>query len=163
MRVVEQAGHESIRHACFALGPNKFAFVVPPGFRLDIATDERVVLVNKDFTCLISLRIAAPATPEAQRAALLTRYPGAKILEELPLAVANQNGQMFDLQCATEGVVRFARAAFIPSPAGVLEFTLLSSPDKFREVQADFSFLLQTLRTSDATQELKVIAFADQS
>jgi hypothetical protein len=163
VRVAESTGRETIRHACFALGPNRFAFVIPPGFRLDTATAEKVVLVNNDFSCLISLRIAAPTPPEARREDVLTQYPGAKILGELTFTAANQTGPAFDLQCSPGGVVRSVRVAFIPSPAGVLEFTLLCSPDKFRGFHGDFDFLLQTLRTSDATRELKMVQLADQS
>ncbi len=162
-RIEQRAGRETIRHACFALGPNKFAFVIPPGFRMDTAGNDKVVLVTSDFSCLISVRIVPAASLEARREAVLEQYPGAKILEELSVSAASQSGPAFDLQCSTSGVPRTARVAFIPSPAGILEFTLLSQPGQFRARKSDFDFLLLTLRVGDANQELKVIQFGDQS
>ena len=162
-RVEQRPGREAIRHACFALGPNKFAFVLPPGFRMDVAGNDKVVLVTSDFSCLISMRIVPAAAPEARREAVLDQYPGATILEELSVSAASQSGPAFDLQCTTSGVARTARVAFIPSPAGILEFTLISTPGQFRARKSDFDFLLLTLRVADANHELKVIHFGDQS
>lgn len=163
VRVEERLGRETVRHACFSLGEKKFALVLPPGFRLDTATNEKIVLVNKDFSCLISIRIVAPVSLDERRESLLTQYPGAKILTESSATAAGQSGPAFDLQCNKSGIARAARVAFIPSPAGVLEFTLMGSPNELPAHKTDFDFLLLTLRTGDANQELQAIHFGETS
>jgi hypothetical protein len=138
--------------AYLTAGTNKFAFLVPAGFRMDISGEDGFSLVSADYRCWLTFRIAGPVPPGAKelkpgacRELLLIRRPGAKILEEFSLAAAGQRGPAFSLQWkGPSGVSQSARAVFIPSPAGVLEFGVFASPDNLPKFHGSFNTLLNT-------------------
>jgi len=146
-----------VPRAYVTTGTNQFAFVVPEGFRVDASNPETILLTQNDYSCFLTLRIASPAPadpsdvkPDFCRALLSSRFPGAKISEAFSLAAANHSGPAFNLQWTTSGgVAQSARVAFIPSAAGLLEFSLVASPGKFSGGQPPFNSLLLTFRTNE--------------
>jgi hypothetical protein len=138
-------------------GTNRFAFMVPTGFRLDASNPERIVLLAEDYSCFITFRIrsAMPAdtqelNSEEYRGLILSEHPGAKMLDEFSRAAANHTGPAFDIQWKNNfGIEQTARLAFVPSPAGVLEFGLFSSPEKFSAGQPAFNHFLLGFYTNE--------------
>jgi hypothetical protein len=143
-------------------GASKFGFVLPAGFRLETEDAQKVTLVSADFSCVLAFRVLDPASsgtteldPASYRELLLSRHPGGKILEEFSLAAASRRGPAFDLRWnATGAVPRRERVLFIPSAAGVLEFSLVASLDKFEAGRQGFDALLVSFRAADANGRL---------
>jgi len=81
---------------------------------------------------------------------LLNRHPGAKILDPFSREAAGHSGPAFDLQWVNAGgAEQSARVAFIPSLAGVLEFGLLTTADKFPGGKAVFDSLLAGFQSNE--------------
>jgi len=141
---------------------SKFGFVMPAGFRLETQDAQKVTLVSADFSCLLSFQVLDPAPPSGRELdpafyhdLLLSRHPGGKILEEFSLAAASRRGPAFDLSWNAPGpVARCERVLLIPSDAGVLEFSLVSSREKFEPGRRSFKALLATFRTAGADGRL---------
>ena len=124
--------------AIVSVGTNQFAFEVPPGYRMDASDSGRVSLVSRDYSCLISFRIAGSVAPEATaldsapyREFLASQFPGANILEQFSMSANNRSGPAFEFEWGGAGVFQRSRIAYIPSRGGVLEFSVSASPDKF--------------------------------
>jgi hypothetical protein len=149
---------EPVFRACVTAGTNKFAFLVPGGFRLDAnhSTPEVISLVSKNYNGWLTLRIAGPMPEGGKelesgpcRELLLSRHPGAKILNEFSLTAAGRSGLAFDLQWEmTGGMMQSMRVAFIPSEVGVLEFSLAASQRAFSKYQGSFNTMLISFRAS---------------
>ena len=145
-------------------GTNKFAFLMPAGFRLDASDTQSVTLVSADYNCLLTWRILGQVPPEspdldpaACREVLMQRRPGAKVQDEFTLPALGRRGPAFELRWnAKGGVPRYERVAFIPALAGVLEFSLASSPERFKAALPAFDLLLLSFRASDAKGKLVV-------
>jgi hypothetical protein len=150
--------------AYVTFGTNKFGFVMPAGFRLETQDVQKVTLVSADLSCLLTFRMLeslAPGTteldPAPYRDLILSRHSGCKILEEFSQAAVNRSGPVFDLRWnATGGVPRRERILFIPSEAGVLEFSLVSSLENFEAGRQGFNALLITFRAADADGRLNM-------
>lgn len=170
LRSEEIIGSEAVKRAYVHSGTNEFAFVVPPGFRFDGSNPEKLVLVKNDYTCFINFRVVKPGPSEAGelkveglRQTLLSRYPGARVLEEFTQSAANQSGPAFDLQFRSAAdVLQSARVVFIPSAAGVLEFTLVANADQFTDGREAFNTLLLTFCTNQGGK-LEITPFSDKS
>ncbi len=149
---------QPVYRAYVTAGTNKFAFLLPGGFRMDAKSlaQNTITLVNTDYTCWITFRIAGPVPigakeldPKPCREILLSQHPGATILEEFSLGAASQSGPAFDLHWETSGgVAQAARAVFIPSAAGILEFSLLASRGNLSKFRGSFNSLLVSFRAS---------------
>jgi len=163
-------GISAANRAYVTAGTNTFAFQMPAGFRLETADPQKVSLVSADFNCLLTWRILGPVPPESPdldpascRALLLERHPGGKIVEEFPLPALGRRGPAFELRWnASGGAPRYERVVFIPALAGVLEFSLVSSPEKFKAAQPEFDLLLLSFRASDAKGKLVVPMLSDK-
>ncbi len=161
----ERFGDEQHRRVFMNVGGQRLMLLVPQDFRVDIANPEKVVLVNRDYSCVLSFRLAAPGSVAAAalnadlcRAWLSARLGDLKIQEEFSLTAASGSGPAFDLICKVDGVVRASRVAFIASPFGVLEFTSLSSPEKFEAAKATLRYMLRSFRIGDANGQLEILA-----
>ena len=157
-------GNEQRRRVVVTAGGRRLRLAVPQGFRVDITSPEKVVLVNRDYSCVLSFRLAAPGgdagaslNPALGRAWLSARLSDLKINEEFSLTAGHGSGPAFDLVCNVDGVVRASRVAFIASPVGVLEFTSLSSPKQFEEAKTKLRFLLRGFQISDPNGKLEII------
>jgi hypothetical protein len=150
--------------AYVTFGTNKFGFVMPAGFRLETKDAQKVTLVSADLSCLLTFRVLEslpPGTteldPALYRDLLLSRHPGCKILEEFSQAAVSRRGPAFDLRWnATGAVQRRERVVLIPSNAGVLEFSLVSSVENFEAGRQGFNALLITFRAADADGRLNM-------
>jgi hypothetical protein len=150
--------------AYVTFGTNKFGFVLPSGFRVETEGAQKVTLVSEDVSCLLTFRVLdslPPGTteldPALYRDLLLSRHPGCKILEEFSQAAVSRRGPAFDLRWnATGAVQRRERVLFIPSDAGVLEFSLVSSLENFEAGRQGFNALLITFRAAGANGRLNM-------
>ncbi|MBI3877733.1 MAG: hypothetical protein HY300_17535 [Verrucomicrobia bacterium] len=143
------------------VGTNKMALLVPQGFRMHAdAGQRRIVLAENDERCVITVQLHGPVPPpekpgapllkpEVYRDLLLQRHPAAKVIEEYTLSAAGQSGPAFDAALRNAaGLSQRMRVAFIPTPAGVVEFNMLAGEDKFAEFHAAFNSLLLTFRAA---------------
>jgi hypothetical protein len=156
--------------AYITAGTNKFAFLIPAGFRVQTTDSQQVTLVSHDYNCLLTWRLLGPVPPETSelepapyRALLLSRHPGGKIVEEFTLPALGRQGPAFDFRWNAAG----ARAnrelvVFVPALAGVMEFSLLSSPEKFDTARSEFDLLRLSFRASDANGKLVVPIISDK-
>lgn len=163
----EMIGWEQYRRVFMNVGGQRLMLVVPQEFRADISNLEKVVLVNADYSCVLSFRIAVPGcvaptalNADLGRAWLTARLGDLKFEEEFSLSAGNGSGPAFDLICKMDGVVRASRVAFIASPFGVLEFTSLSSPEKFEAAKANLRYVLRSFRIGDANGKLEILPAA---
>lgn len=142
-------------------GTNQFAFIVPKGYFLRVDEAGRQLrAVERDDKCAITVRLIETPTntvdkataslkPEAFRELLLQRHPTAKIIEELSLTAGGQAGPGFDFvwRNAT-GFSLQSRIAFIPVPAGLVEFHLITSAADKEEFTYALNSLMLTFRFS---------------
>lgn len=157
-------------YAYVTFGTNKFGFVMPAGFRLETEDWQKVTLVSADLSCLLTLRVLEPLPPDVTeldpapyRSLVLDRRRSGKILEEFSLAAASRRGPAFDLSWNAPGpVTRRERVLFIPSDAGVLEFGLVSSLEKFEAGRQAFNFVSATFRTTGANGRLELPVLSDR-
>jgi hypothetical protein len=159
----EMIGWEQYRRVFMAMGGQRMVLVVPQDFRADIGNPEKVVLVNHDYSCVLSFRLVASGSAavaalnaDLGRAWLSARLGELKIQEEFSQSTTTGSGPAFDLTCKVDGVARAARVAFIASPFGVLEFTSLSSPEKFEAAKANLRYVLRSFRIGDANGKLEI-------
>jgi len=149
-------------YAYVTFGTNKFGFVMPPGFRLEAEGGQQVTLVSADINCVLTFQVVGSLLPGVTeldpapyRDLVLERRRGGKILEEFSLGAVSRRGPAFDLRWNAAGSVpRRERVLFIPSNAGVLEFGLVSSLEKFEKGRQGFNSLLITFRTQEADGRL---------
>jgi hypothetical protein len=157
---VKHVGGPGLLPANFAyvtFGTNKFGFVMPAGFRLEMEGGQKVTLVSADFSCLLTFRVLDPAPPGGTeldpapyRDLVLSNRRGGKILEEFSLAAASRRGPAFDVRWNAAGPVpRRERVLFIPYSAGALEFSLVSSLEKFDAGERAVRSFLITFRTPE--------------
>lgn len=161
----EFIGPEHRRFVFMTVDDRRLLLIVPQNFRVDLPNPEKVVLVNHEYSCVLSFRIVAPgngaaAAPKVDdcRAWLSARLEDLKIKAEFSMTAASGRGPAFDLICKVDGVVRASRVTYIPSPVGVLEFISLSSPEQFEAAKADFRFMLRGFRITDAGGKLEIPA-----
>jgi hypothetical protein len=170
---VERVGGTGLLPANFAyisFSTNKFGFVMPEGFRLETENWDKVTLVSSDLRCFLTFRVLeyAPASqgdpdPIYCRQTLLDRHPNGKITEEFSLAAVSRRGPAYDLQWNAKGQVpRRVRALYIASEAGLLEFSLVSSPDKFEAGRQAFEAFLITFRVADISGRLNMPVLSDR-
>ena len=116
------------------------------------------MLSDPNYNWYLAIRIVAPlpsrvdgsVQTEYARDILLRQHPGAKISDEFSLSAANSPGPAFDAQWeGVSGTVQSTRVAFIPFPVGILEFSLLSKPEKFTQGKYFLNFLLLTFRSNE--------------
>jgi hypothetical protein len=161
VQVGEVIGQEQQRRVLATADGRRLILTVPLGFRVDISNPEKVVLVNSDYSCVLSFRIAAPGTATAAslnaevcRAWLSARLGDLRIQEEFSMATAGGSGPAYDLLCKVDGVARASRVAFIATSVGVVEFTSLSSPGQSEAAKAKLRFLLRSFQISNADGKL---------
>lgn len=159
----EKIGNEQHRRVFMKVGDRRLMLAVPQGFRPVNTNPETIVFVNDDSSCLLSFRIAAPGSAAAAslkadlcREWLSARFSDLKVQEEFSLNVGGQSGPAFDLHYKAMAVPRSSRVAFIPSPVGVLEFSLVSSPEKFQAAKSEFHGFHRGFRISDADGKLEI-------
>jgi hypothetical protein len=152
----ERPGTTPAVYVLVTAGTNKFFFPLLEGFRMrnDISQG-KVLLIKYDDTWTLTVRVLKPlehgvtvdSTP--YRDLVLRQFPSPKITEEFSATAANQSGPAFDLQWkVSTRTTASARVAFIPSNAGILEFSLLTTSDQFPKALPDFNRLLMSFRVA---------------
>lgn len=151
-------------------GTNKFAFLIPPGFKLETLNERLVALVTRDYSCQITFRLAGPMPAEGSEldtnvysARLAEEHSGARILNTFAAFADSRTGPAYEVQFpGPAGSWRRAEFAFIPSRAGVLEFALICSPEKFEPARHQLSTVMLTFRASDAQGQLHISPLSDR-
>jgi len=155
LRGGETVGTHQVERAFLNIGTNQIAFIVPGGFQMDAANPEKIVLTEPTRGYFITVRVIslAESTSETSsfKAAALDRYPGAKITQETMAFVANHSGPAFDLEWLTSaGTAESARIHFIPSAAGILEFSVMARSADFKDARLYFDVLLASVQNNES-------------
>jgi hypothetical protein len=148
------AGLRQVQRLFLVCGTNQFACVVPTGFRVDASNPQKVVLVDPNFAHFITIRLAGPVPAGAKelrgdycRALALSRFPGATVTQESSETVGYLTGPAFDLAWKNAaGTEQSARLVFVPTPVGIMEFSLLACSNKFSDGGILFNTLLSSFR-----------------
>jgi hypothetical protein len=153
----EPLGSQAAQRAFVTFGTNQFTFVLPPGFGIDASNPQKIVLANADYSCYLTFQLSGPLpgglwglNSDAYRELASSQRPGAIILNQFSQRAANHDGPAFDLQWTnSSGSAQSGRVAFIPSPAGVLEFSMASNPDTVRDGQYALNWMMLTFRSNE--------------
>ena len=122
-----------------SLGTNRFCFLRPSALKLETSNERAVSLVAGDLGYRITFRLARfqpPATrqldPAFCQAGLLEEFPAARIVQSFAAFADSHAGVGFEVEMPgpAHSWCR-ARIDFIPSRAGLLEFSLSGAPEKF--------------------------------
>jgi hypothetical protein len=166
----ETVGLEQVRRAYLSYGTNKFGFIIPTDFRMDASNPERIVLSESSMSFFLSVRIVGPlpskareVRPEIARDLLLQQHPAARISDEFSQCAANYSGPAFDAQWdSVSSTTQSARIIYLASPAGILEFSLISKPEKFAQGKNFLNFILLTFRSNESGS-IDLPVFSDKS
>lgn len=169
LRHEEGPGQLPADRAYVVAGTNKFAFLIPAGFKLETLNDRLVALATRDYSCQITFRLAGPLPSEGEldtntySATLIEEHPGAKVINSFAAFADSRSGPAFEVELpGAVGSWRRAEFAFIPSRAGVLEFGLICSPEKFERGRQQLSTVMLTFRASDAQGQLHIAPLSDR-
>jgi hypothetical protein len=167
IKVESGPGQIAASRAYITVATNRFAFLVPGGFKVDSSDPQRITLIRADLACILSLRILEPTseqglTVEECRNRINKERPGCKIEGEFYLGAGNSSGPAFELRWESQGLRRAARLAYVPFRAGVVEFCLDSSPEKFGSMQTFLNDIMLTFRASDPSGNLEATPLYDK-
>ncbi len=151
-------------------GTNKFGFALPENFRLQNTSPDRLTLVSADLNSLINWRIVGPSPtndvpldPAVFKEMLMQRHPGGKILAEFSQKAGGKIGPAFEMRWSGEGALeRMELAIFVASPAGIIEFDLVSSLEKYGSARQKMNKALLSLRWNDEQGKLTMPVFSNK-
>lgn len=141
------------RYAFLSCGLERFTFLVPDAYKVDTADPACVKLFSPDYKVLISVGLPADSIiGKVEMAALKKRvmenYPEAVIKLEHALATSDASSPALDFTWKASGeITRRTRTTLIPTTAGVMEFTMTSSPEKFTAGARELDWVLMTFRS----------------
>lgn len=139
-------------------GTEKFALLVPFGFRLAEQTADRIRMDHLESSSAITFRLLGkpvlPAEPTAEanvtnlvKSLIQQRRAGASITDEFPVRVAEQDGFGFDLEWMNAaGQNQMERVVYVPLPEGMLEFSLLATTERMKDLGYSLNAHLLTFR-----------------
>jgi hypothetical protein len=170
MRHEEGPGLLPADRAYVIAGTNKFAFLIPPGLKLETWSQHLVALVTRDYSCQITFRLAGPLPADASevsadvyRARLLEEFPGARILKSFSAIADSHRGPAYEADLpGSAGSWRRGLIAYIPSRTAVLEFCLNCVPEKFEAARQQLSTVMLTFRSSDENGQLHISPLSDK-
>ena len=153
-----------VNRAYLMIGTNRFAFLVPAGFRPIISEQQQVKLFTADFSSLLMVQVLEEGRPEFKplnaetgREIVLQRFPGAQILDQSVPTVCGRAGLGYNIEWIAAGsLLQRAQIVLVETCAGVLELSLSSSIERFGVAQRGFNTLLLTLVGNDDSGVLKV-------
>lgn len=140
----------STSHAHITAGTNHLALKIPEEWRATVTPAlAQIELLshsgNMKFTVTFlgqSSTDAAGLDPYTYSNVVLNVHTGATIRNQFPLGVAGGDGPAFDFDWVPPGgATQCSRAAFIPTAAGVIEFSAVSSPADRPEMEKLFRSL----------------------
>jgi hypothetical protein len=148
----ETIGTHQVQRAFLDVGTNKIVFIVPGGFWMDAWNPQKIVLTAADKSSFITVRVIPGAASDTSffKEQALSLYPGARITQESTELVANHSGPAFNLEWLSSGVAQSARVSFIPSAAGVLEFSVLTRSTDFKDARMNLETLLSSVQTNES-------------
>lgn len=156
LRAGETVGAHQVQRAFLTVGTNQIAFIVPTGFFMDASNPQKIVLSDDAGEYFITVRVTNPQIPSEGspddffKAIVLNRFAGAKISDQFSARIANHAGTAFDLQwMSPKGGQQSTRIAFVPTAAGVLEFSILSRVVNFKDAQGYLSGLMSSVRSNE--------------
>lgn len=163
-------GMPPVARAYLAAGTNRFAFLIPQGFRLDASSRDKLLVAALNKSCFISIRRvhglnssadSSPA-PSDCRTFLKQEYPSLKFRDEFSRAAAGRTGPAFDFEWnISGGAVQSARAVFIPTDIGILEFKLVTNPGNFRAATYKLNNVLLSF-TASKDGKLEVVSLSNK-
>ena len=167
LRAGETIGRHQMQRAFLNLGTNQIAFIVPTGFQMDATDSQKIVLTDPAHGYFMTVRVTNPTEEAAGasffRAEALSRYPGAKITGESTDFVANHSGPAFNLEWLNpSGAGQAAHISFIPSAAGVLEFSIMARSVDFKDARIYFDILQSSVQNNE-TGKLVIVPLPDFS
>jgi hypothetical protein len=139
-------------------GTEKFALLVPFGFRLAEQAADRIRLDHQESSSAITFRLLGkpvlPAEPSAEasmtnlvKTMIQQRRAGAVIKDEFAVRVAGQDSFGFDLEWLNAaGQNQMERVVYVPLPEGMLEFSLLATTERMKELGYSLNAHLLTFR-----------------
>jgi hypothetical protein len=142
----------------------KFTFVLPRGFRVKDDSGAKLTFANLEGNFQITFSIldstpsdSQPLNTDAYRDVVQARYPRGKIIEELCPAAAGRIGVGFDMQwMTTNKLTRCTRTAFVPSIAGVLEFSATCDAKDFPELRYQLNQIMSGFLATTPDGKLEV-------
>jgi hypothetical protein len=166
----EGPGMRPVNRGYVSSGTYKFGVELPGGYHVDSSAAEQVTLTSQDLTATLGLRVAAKSNqdpkgfkPEFLRDLIQDQYPTAKVTAEFVLPAACSLGSAFDLHVAgMKGTARRARVVFVPLEAGLLQFSIVASAERFNEALVHFQTLVLTFRASDRNGKLEMPVLPDR-
>jgi hypothetical protein len=168
IKTEETLADKPLNRAYLQSGTNRFAFIVPAGYRLDASKPDKVVLSNEDYSCMIVLRLFQGQYPVQKldfntcREWVISHYRNARVMEEFSQGAGGSRGPAFDLQWTNSaGVAQFTRIAYVPSAAGVWEFSLVTKSAEFAQGQYFLSCVMLSFRSNERG-ELRVLRLSDK-
>jgi hypothetical protein len=155
LRAGETIGMHQMQRAFLNIGTNQIAFIVPTGFQMDATNPQKIVLTEPAHGYYITVRVSNAAEvgsdSSAFKADALSRFPGAKITQESADFAANHSGSAFNLEWMNpNGVAQSARISFIPSAAGILEFSVVARSADFKDARNYFDILLGSVQNNES-------------
>jgi hypothetical protein len=148
-----------------AADTSRFSFLPPSGWNAHSTASEKTIkLVRPESGALITVRIiedksdpAVELTNETLRPILLSRYPSAKIVEELSASALGQSAPAFELESRTSNNARQrTRVAFVPFPGGYLECALTAATEKIGPEYHGFNQFLLSFRHAPLKGKLEL-------
>ncbi len=142
-------------------GTNRFAFLLPAGYRLEVVRQDRVLLISPDQVGYIAIRIVDAVVrktipPDAMREKARFQFGQPEIVEEFRLHAADCAGPAIELKwLGPENFPMRGRMALVPTAIGVLEFTAATPPGSIVEAHNALNTVLTTFRAA-AGGELKI-------
>lgn len=159
-----------VYRAYLSLGTNEFAFLVPDGCRVDMDRhpgQARVEHTSRQFEITFAVVEANPAKAaepdlEACRQKALAGRPGAQIIEEFTRGAVNRTGPGFDLQFSSDrGPALCQRVLYVLHPAGLLEFSCVTTPQSKEAAWAEFNMFLATFSARE-NGKLEITPLSDK-
>lgn len=142
-------------------GTNRFAFLLPAGYRMEVVRQDKVLLISPDQLGYIAIRIVdavvrktIPQDVLREKARLQFAQP--EIVEEFRLHAADCAGPAIEFKwLGPENFPMRGRMALVPTAIGVLEFTAATPPAGIVEAHHALNTVLTTFRAA-AGGELKI-------
>jgi hypothetical protein len=127
-------------------GTNRFAFMLPKGFRCEGDPSTGKLRINKiEVGAFINFGLAVnPAKPD--KSALLSRYPAGRTVAEFDRPVLGCRCHVLDIEWATYQKFReLTRIVHVSTKAGILEISITAGVREFPEGERALNILLNTL------------------
>ena len=152
-RAIPEAG--TVTNSVLCSSRHELAFQPPRGWKESFDTNNlQFTWISGDYASMVRLKISPSwQTPvlntEELRQTVLERHPKAQIREQFTCYTTGGTGLAFDLEEAGDRQTRTStRVAFVPSVAGLAEFTLVTPTEQVSKNQLQFSQFLNSFQVS---------------